>query len=216
MTTFLVVVVLVLVVVAGALVVADHLVRTRMVEQVRRAVEDAARAPTRLDVPHRPLLPHAAQRLIPTATVTFTDLPIAEGRARIGVLVVDLERLHLTGPRLRPGIRVDRGTFRATLGVDAVNALVTLPPGLQRVELNAERIRLRTVAGVAIDTSVDLTRRGIRVTGTGGLLKFLPTAGWTVPWPSLPYGATIHTVRAGDRSLELTGTLHPSALEFRR
>lgn len=186
----------------------------RVVERVRAAIEDAAGAPTTLEVPHRPLWRHLWRRLVPTARVTFTDLPIADGRSSLAELVVDLTAIHLDGPRRRPDVHADAGTFRATLTADALNRLVTLPPGLSALELTDDGLRLRTVAGLAVDTDVELRPSAVRVTARGGVLRLLPTTGWTTPLPALPYGATIRRIETARGLARAHGDLDPDTLRW--
>lgn len=213
--TLLVTALAVAVLLVVGLLVAEHVARTSVLEKVRLAIEEAATAPASLEVPHRPLLLHAWRRHVPTARTTITGMALADGAA-LDRLDVELVDVTLTGPRLRPGVRARTGTFAAVLDAADLNLLVSLPPGISRVELRAGQVRLRTVAGVAIDTSVELVAGGLRVTPRGGVLRLLPPAGLTVALPDLPFGATITELEPVEGGVRLRGDLDPDHLVLDR
>lgn len=215
MTPVLVLVALVVVVAAG-LVVAEHVARTRVLERVRLGVEQAATAPADLRVPHRPLLLHAWRRHIPSAHTTIRGMAVGETGARIELLDVDLLEVDLTGPRLRPGIRARSGSFTARMSVEDLNLLVQLPPGVSRVELRPGRVRLRTLAGVGIDTNVEVADGRMRISPHGGVLRLLPPTGWTVRLPDLPFGAVVTSIEPEHDAVMLHGDLDPEALVLER
>lgn len=199
-----------------AAISAERYLRGTVLERVRAAIEQAAGAPVALEVPPGRLLEQGARRHLPSARLAFTDIPISDGRAHLRRLDVDLVGIDLTGPRRRHGVTAREGTFSAELSVDDLNTLITLPPGISRVELTPNRVRLRTVAGVSVDTRVELAGRGLRIQPHGGLLNFLPTTGLILALPVLPYGATIRKLEPVKDAVWFHGDLDPSQLIVER
>lgn len=200
-------------------IVTERLLRVRVVEQVRRAIENAAGGPARLDITPGLLLAHGLRRHVPGARLVLRDVPIANGSAHLRRIEVDLVRLELTGPRRRHGVTAQEGTFSAELSGADLNALVNLPPGISRIELSPDRVRLRTVAGLAVDTKVELTERGLRVRPSGGLLDLLPllpSSGFTIALPVLPYGAIVRRIEPTKDAVRVHGDLDPAQLTVTR
>jgi hypothetical protein len=143
------------------------------------------------------------RRHVPYLHLDATDVPAAEGRARLTALEVELRGIHLHGPftRLRPTF--ERARFRAHLRWEDVREVVPLPPYLTDVAVGREGLRLTTLAGVAIDAHVDLHPGKVRVRPTGTVLRLLPTQNVVIDLPKLPLGATIDTMTLGDGTVDL-------------
>lgn len=207
-------VVVVLVVVAAVLALAEPVVRERGVQAAADRTARALDADVELHVVGRPLLWHLARRELPHVTVVAHDLPILHGRATLDRLRVELDTVRLEGRGEHMHASAAAGRFRLALAEDQLLALVTLPPYLSTLQITRRGLRLWTRAGVSIDATVHLDADRLLVEPSHSVLRRIPQPAFWLPLPTWPYGAALEGIVLHEHSLDAWGVLDPAQLSF--
>lgn len=210
--------VVVLALAALGVVVGERIVRERGVQVLADRIAEALQADVELHVVGRPLLWHLARRELPHVAVAAADLPVLRGRAQLGHLRVELDRVRLVGPLFGRAedlnITAEAGRFRLTLAGPELLRMVTLPPYLATFDLIPKGVRLQTLAGVAVDATVALEPDSLVVRPSGSVLRLLPQSTIRLPLPRWPYGAVVEGFLLHVGSVEAWGTMDPGRLQF--
>lgn len=140
-------------------------------------------------------------------------VPIKDGHAHLRRVEADLQELRFEGPRRRPRVRAEAGTFHAVLDEHELERLLDLPPLLERVRLQHDGLRVETVAGLPFPADVELRDgRLVVVPRSHQLLKLLPHPQLVLGLPELPLGARITRIELRDGRVEVSGPLDPEHL----
>lgn len=196
----------------GLVVAGEHWLRHRALQQAADRLADHLDADVEVHVVGRPLTPYVVRRHLPSVMIVVRRLPIADGRAELDELVVQLEDLRLVGTREDPYVAAGAGTFTAHLAGDALTRVVSLPSYLSALSVVPNGLRLLTVAGVAVDARVKLEPTSLLVRPTGSVLRLLPQPSFRLPLPRLPYGARVDDIVLRRDTIDVTGTLDPGHL----
>jgi hypothetical protein len=196
---------------------ADHPLLRPVLARLHQTVESHVGAPCDLHLPERDLLLAVVRRQpIPQVTLCADDVPLGETGARIATLSVHLDHVTLRGPRRRPEITADGGSFVATFLDDALATLVDLPPVVERVWLLSGGVRVNMVAGVAV--TCDLRLEGGQIVLSPRMPELLDRH---VPWhrlgravPDLPFGAELETLEVDGSQVVATGSLRAEDLQW--
>lgn len=190
-----------------AAVVTEWWLRRRLVPLLSRQVSQALRADADLLPDEGSLLTAVVRRFVSHVRLVASDVPLADGQARLQEVVVDLTGIHLQGPLRKVNPTFDDARFTARLQWADVSPAVPLPSYLKAVDVVSDGLRLTTLAGVIFDAHVELHPGKVRVRPTGSVLRLLPTQNVVIDIPPLPLGARIDEMALGDGTVELVGTL---------
>jgi hypothetical protein len=185
--------------------------------RLNQAVEAQLGAPCEFHVAERDLFRAVLVRQpIPQVGLRADDVPLGESGARIATLSVQLDNVTLRGPRRRPEITADGGSFVASFLDDAIEALVDPPPVVERIWLLDDGLRVNMVAGVAV--TCDLRLEDSQIVLKPRLPELL---GGRLPWrrlgrdvPDLPFGAQLDTLAIEDGRVVASGSLSTEHLRW--
>lgn len=193
----------------GALVVlavsAELALRTVVRERLERRVAEVSGAASAVVVT-------VGSRVVgllvgfPSVLVDLTDVPVAEGRARIGV------QAHLRGVHVRPARTTsDGGTFEVVVDEGQLSALLRLPAAVARVRIREEGLRLDLRAGLGVDAAVEVSEGRLVVTPRS-IVAALGNV--ELPWslPELPGRAVVTSVTTDTGRLTVDGELPPGRI----
>ena len=189
-------------------------VRERGVQRSADGLAEILDADVELHVVGRPLSLHVARRELPEVVVVADDLPVLDGRATLDRLRVELRAVRLLGRGDDQRVTAQAGRFHLTLGNDQLLRMVTLPSYLVSLDVVPSGLRLHTVAGVAVDATVQLDTDSLLVRPASSMLRLLPQPSFRLPLPRWPYGASVEGVTLHRGTLEAWGALDPEELVF--
>lgn len=199
---------------AGALLPTEWWVRHRAVQEAADRIATAIQADVELQVVGRPLTWRLLRRHLHQVILVAEDLPVLEGTARLRRLRIELDDVRLEGPAQDRRITAGAGRFDLRLDGDQLLPMVTLPPFLLTFTIVPRGVRLMTLAGVAVDASLELAGSALKVRANRGVLRLIPHPTFWLPLPTWPYGAVVDDMLLHDGWLEAWGTLDPDTLVF--
>lgn len=195
-------------------VVAETVVRHRLVQLAADRTAAALHADVELQVVGRPLLLHLLRRHVPHVVVVADDLPVLEGRARLDRLRVEFDDLRLVDRARKRQVAATSARFDLRLAEDELLEMVTLPSYLGSLSIREDGLRLTTLAGVTVDADVRLEGDGLLVQMSRSVLGILPQPSFWLALPTWPYGASIEDVALHDGWLAAWGSMDPDHLLF--
>jgi hypothetical protein len=196
---------------------ADHPLLRPVLTRLRQTVESQLGVACELHLAERDLLRAVLVRQpIPQVDLLAEGVPLGETGARIATLSVRLDNVTLRGPRRRPEITADAGSFVATFLDDAIDGLVDLPPVVERVWLLGDAVRVNMVAGMAVtcDLQLENGQAVLRPRLSELLDGRLPWHRFGRDVPELPLGAQLETLEVDGGQVVATGSLSAEHLRW--
>lgn len=198
-----------LLLVALGLFVADLAV-TRFAEQ--RIADDVSQtldADTEVALERWPVSVRLLNGTIPTARATATDVPLDNG-ATLDRLDVELTNVEINVSDLRRRTNrlppAEEGTFSATLGEDALAAVLGIPAGVVNVMLQDGVVRLEA-AGVNVEADVGARDGQVIVSLRGALGQVLGAQELPIDLSDEPGAPAVQEITIDDGVMVVRGTL---------